>query len=58
MHKLELSHTELNTLKDVLISDMQFSEFNTLDFSNEQDMFFYYERAKILNMLREIGETT
>jgi len=59
MHNLELSYTELHTLKTVLLSDVEFSEMNTLDFSNSEDMFFYYERAKILEMIKtQMGDTT
>ena len=59
MHKLELSYTELHTLKTVLMSDMEFSAMDVPDFSSSEDMFFYYERAKLLEMINtQMGETT
>ena len=61
MHNLELSHTELHTLKTVLMSDMECTAtaMDVPDFSSSEDMFFYYERAKILEMINtQMGETT
>ena len=61
MHNLELSHTELHTLKTVLMSEMEFTAtaMDVPDFSSSEDMFFYYERAKILEMINtQMGETT
>ena len=59
MHNLELSYTELHTLKTVLLSDMEFSAMDEPDFSSSEDMFFYYERAKVLEMINiQMGDTT
>lgn len=59
MHNLELSYTELHTLKTILMSDIECSAMEIPDFSDETDMFFYYERAKLLKTIKqEMGEPT
>jgi hypothetical protein len=59
MHNLELSHSELKTLKTIIMSDVIDSSMDVPDYSDAIDMFFYYERAKILEMINnQIGETT
>jgi len=59
MHNLELSHSELKTLKTIIMSDVIDSSMDVPDYSDAIDMFFYYERAKILERINnQIGETT
>ena len=59
MHNIELSHSELKTLKTIIMSDVIDSSMDVPDYSDAIDMFFYYERAKILEMINnQIGETT
>lgn len=53
MHKLELSYSQLHTLKNVIVSDIEYSAMDVPDFTDAEDMFFYYERAKILDAINE-----
>jgi hypothetical protein len=41
------------------MSDMEFSAMDVPDFSSSEDMFFYYERAKILETINtQMGDQT
>ena len=53
MHTLELTSSELLTLKDMTESDIESSGWSEIDFSDPELMKYYSDRANLLVLINE-----